>query len=43
MRHLALNNGAEAYVVKSQSSDDELDRTIHKAVASVAPTCKDPR
>jgi len=36
MRHLALNNGAQAYLVKSQSSCDELDRTIHKALASVS-------
>jgi len=42
MKHLALNNGAQAYVVKSHSSGDELDRTIHKALASVAPTRKEP-
>ena len=43
MRHLALNNGAQAYLVKSHSSGDELDTTIQKAVASVPPTRKDPR
>ena len=43
MRHLALNNGAQAYLVKSHSSCDELDRTIHKALASVAPTRKELR
>jgi DNA-binding NarL/FixJ family response regulator len=43
MRHLALNNGAQAYLVKSHSSCDDLDRTIHKALASVAPTRKELR
>jgi len=43
MRHLALNNGAQAYLVKSHSSCDELERTIHKALASVAPTWKELR
>ena len=43
MKHLALNNGAQGYVVKAHSSGDELDRTIRKALASVAPTRKDPR
>jgi DNA-binding NarL/FixJ family response regulator len=43
MRQLALNNGAQAYLVKSHSSGDELDSTIHKALASVAPTRKEPR
>ena len=42
MRHLALNNGAQAYLIKSQSSGDVLDSTIHKALASVGPTRKDP-
>jgi DNA-binding NarL/FixJ family response regulator len=40
MKHLALNNGAQAYLVKSHSSGDELDSTIHKALAAVAPTRK---
>ena len=43
MKDLALNNGAQAYLVKSHSSGDELDTTIHKALASVAPTRKDSR
>ena len=42
MKHLALNNGAQAYLVKSHSSGDELGSTIHKALASVAPTRKEP-
>ena len=41
MKDLALNNGAQAYLVKSHSSGDELDNTIHKALASVAPTRKE--
>ena len=43
MKDLALNNGAQAYLVKSHSSGDELDTTIHKALASVAPTRKESR
>ncbi len=43
MKDLALNNGAQAYLVKSHSSCDELDRTIHNALASVAPTRKELR
>ena len=43
MKDLALNNGAQAYLVKSHSSGDELDNTIHKALASVAPTRKELR
>ena len=41
MKDLALNNGAQAYLVKSHSSGDELDDTIYKALASVAPTRKE--
>ena len=40
MRHLALNNGAQAYLVKPHSSGDELNITIQKALVHVAPTCK---
>ena len=43
MRHLALNNGAQAYLVKSHSSGDELDSTIHKTLATVGPTRKELR
>jgi DNA-binding NarL/FixJ family response regulator len=43
MKDLALNNGAQAYLVKSHSTGGELDNTIHKALASVAPTRKELR
>lgn len=43
MRDLALNNGAQAYLVKPHSSGGELDSTIQKALASVAPTRKESR
>jgi len=36
MKHLALNNGAQAYLVKSHLSDEDLYRAIHTAVASIA-------
>ena len=38
MKDLALRNGALAYLFKAHSSGDELDRTIQKALATVAPT-----
>ena len=41
MKDLALNNGAQAYLVKSHSSGDELDITIHKVLASVSPSRKE--
>ena len=37
MKDLALRNGAQAYLFKTHSSRDELDSTIHKALATVAP------
>jgi response regulator RpfG family c-di-GMP phosphodiesterase len=43
MKDLALRNGAHAYLFKAQSSGDELDRTIHKALATVADTRTGPR
>ena len=43
MKQLALNNGAQAYVVKSHSSGDELDITIQKALANVAPSRRQER
>jgi DNA-binding NarL/FixJ family response regulator len=43
MKDLALNNGAQAYLVKSHLSGDELNRTIQKALAGVASTRKEPR
>jgi len=43
MKDLALNNGAQAYLVKSHSSGDELNITIQKALANVAPSRKELR
>src|SRR6476620_1596137 len=43
MKDLALNNGAQASLVKTHSSGGELDNTIHKALASVAPTRTESR
>jgi DNA-binding NarL/FixJ family response regulator len=43
MRQLGLSNGAQAYLVKSQSSGDQLDSTIRKALARVAPNQENPR
>ena len=43
MRHLALNNGAQAYLVKSHCSSPELHSTIQTALARVAPTRKEAR
>jgi DNA-binding NarL/FixJ family response regulator len=43
MKDLALRNGAQAYLIKSHSSGDELDSTIQKALAHVAPTRKERR
>jgi DNA-binding NarL/FixJ family response regulator len=37
MERLAMNNGAQAYLVKSHSSGDDLDRAIRKAIAVVGP------
>lgn len=42
MRQLALNNGAQAYLVKSQCTGDELDGTVHTALARVIPPRKEP-
>ena len=35
---LAKKNGAQAYLIKSQISGDDLDRTIRKAIAAVGTT-----
>jgi len=43
MKHLALRNGAQAYLVKPDSSGNELDITIHKVLANVAPSRKELR
>jgi DNA-binding NarL/FixJ family response regulator len=37
MVDLALNSGAQAYLIKSRSSGDELDQAIRKAVALIGP------
>lgn len=36
MRRLAMNNGAQTYLVKSDVAGHELVREIHKAIAAVA-------
>ena len=38
MATLALSNGAQAYLVKSQCSGDDLDRPIRKGIARAGPT-----
>lgn len=43
MRNVALSNGAQAYLIKSHSSGDELDSTIQKALANVVPSRKELR
>lgn len=43
MKQIAMSNGAQAYLVKSVSSGDELGMAIHKALAAVGPTFKEPR
>ena len=40
---LAIKNGAQTYLVKSRISGNDLDRAIHKALATVAPTRKELR
>jgi DNA-binding NarL/FixJ family response regulator len=39
----ALKNGALVYLIKSRTSGDDLDKVIHKALAIVPPTRKEPR
>ena len=41
LNELALLNGAQAYLVKSRISSDDLDRTIRQALAGIGPTVKD--
>lgn len=36
MAKIALNNGAQAYLIKSQVSGDDLNTAIQKSVAAVA-------
>ena len=40
MMKLALNNGAQAYLVKSHVSGDDLDRAIRKSMAVTGPNEK---
>ena len=40
---LACDHGAHAYLVKSRCSGDKLHMAIHKAIATVGPTNKEPR
>lgn len=37
LRPLATSNGAQAYLIKSHTSGDQLDLTIRKAMATVGP------
>ena len=41
LAELAIKNGAQTYLVKSRISGVELDRAIHKAIATVVPTRKE--
>lgn len=43
MAVLAKNNGAQAYMVKSDVTDDQLEAAIHKALATVSSTRKQAR
>ena len=38
---LAKNNGAQAFLVKSHTSGDQLSEAIHKAIAAVVPITKE--
>jgi DNA-binding NarL/FixJ family response regulator len=38
---LSRINGAQAYMIKSRTSGDELDLAIHKALAHIGPVGKD--
>jgi DNA-binding NarL/FixJ family response regulator len=43
MRQFLLQNGAQAYLVKSQISGDDLHRSIQKAIAVVGASRKERR
>ncbi|HEU4686345.1 MAG TPA: response regulator [Nitrospira sp.] len=43
MGRLAKNNGAQAYLIKSLISGDDLDLAVRRAVATVGPARKEPR
>ena len=37
MATFALNSGAQAYLIKSRISGEDLDREVHKAISAVGP------
>ena len=37
MATFALNSGAQAYLIKSRTSGEDLDGEVHKAIAAVGP------
>ena len=41
MGDLAMKNGAQAFLVKSHISGDQLINVIHKAIAAIPPTVKE--
>jgi DNA-binding NarL/FixJ family response regulator len=41
LAQLAKNNGAQAFLVKSHTSGDQLAKAIHKAIAIVRPPTKE--
>jgi len=41
LAELAIKNGAQAYLVKSHVSGDDLEKVIHQALATVGPTHKE--
>lgn len=43
MAQLAMRNGAQAYLIQSQISGDDLDMAIRKALAKVGPRHKESR
>ena len=43
MAELALRNGAQAYLIKSHISGDDLDKAIRKALAPVGSSLKESR
>jgi DNA-binding NarL/FixJ family response regulator len=43
MATFALNSGAQAYLIKSHISGDDLDEAVHKAIARVRPEKHQPK
>lgn len=37
MAHVVLSNGAQAFLVKSRSSGDDLDKAVQHAIAAIGP------